>query len=153
MFNVAGLPVTLNHQKPLLAGRKRAAEFLDGHCLKSWAESLDRRLFFWPGGRGVDFSSSLTDRGTVVALECGAEALFDLYAASLDLAPINTGSAMRSASKRGDWIYVPATASINQFRDNRRKRGLVKGRDSVVEISLRSDIDPDLFDRLFSIPE
>ena len=151
MFNVAGLPVTLNHQKPLLAGRKRTAEFLDGHSLRSWAQSLDNRLFFWPGGRGVDFSSSLTDRGTAVALECGAEAFFDLYAASLDLAPINTGSAMQSASKRGDWIYVPVTASMNKFRENRRTRGLVKGRDSVVEVSLRCDIAPKDFYRLFSV--
>ena len=152
-FNVAGLSVTLNHQKPLLAGRKRVADFLDGHCLKSWAESLDDRLFFWPGERGVDFSSSLRDRGTVTTLECDAEAFFDLYACSLDLAPINTGSAMRSASKRGDWIYVPATASINQFRENRRARGLVKGRDSVVEVSLRCDISAANFQKLFSIED
>ena len=150
-FNVAGLSVTLNHQKPLLAGRKRAAEFLDGHCLKSWAASLDHRLFFWPGGRGAEFSSSLTDRGTVIALECDATAFFDLHAASLDLAPINTGSAIRSASKRGDWIYVPVTASIDEFRENRRARGLVKGRDSVVEVSLRCDIIPKDFYRLFSV--
>ncbi|MEM6900307.1 MAG: hypothetical protein AAF583_11100 [Pseudomonadota bacterium] len=152
-FNIAGLSVTLNHQKPLLAGRKRVAEFLDGHCLNSWAESLDHRLFFWPGRGGADFSSSLTDRGTVIALRCDAGAFFDLYAASLDFAPINTGSAMRSASKRGDWIYVPATASIDQFRENRRARGLVKGRDGVVEVSLRCDIAAENFQKLFSIED
>ena len=150
-FNVAGLSVTLNHQKPLLAGRKRVAEFLDGHCLKSWAESLDHRLFFWPGRGGADFSSSLTDRGTVIALECDAEAFFEVYAVSSDLAPINTGSAMRSTSKRGDWIYVPVTASIDEFRKNRRARGLVNGRDNVVEVSLRCDITPKNFHRLFSV--
>ncbi|MEL6360625.1 MAG: hypothetical protein AAGL97_04210 [Pseudomonadota bacterium] len=152
-FNVAGLPVTLNHQKPLLAGRKRVADFLDGHCLKSWAQSLDHRLFFWPGGRGADFSSSLTDRGTATALECDAGAFFDLYVASFDLAPINTGSAMRRASKRGDWIYVPATASIDQFRENRRARGLVKERDSVVEVSLRYDISAESFQKLFLVDD
>lgn len=150
-FDFAGLSVTLNHQKPLLAGRKRVADFLDGHCLESWAIGLDHRLFFWPGGRGADFFSSLTDRGTVIALECDATAFFDLYAALLDLAPINTGSAMRSTSKRGDWIYVPVTASIDEFRKNRRARGLVKGRDRVVEVSLRCDISPKNFHRLFSV--
>ena len=150
-FEFGGLPVTLNHQKPLLAGRISEADFLDGHCLESWAIDLDHRLFFWPGGRGADFSSSLTDRGTVIALECDATAFFDLHAASLDLAPINTGSAIRSASKRGDWIYVPVTASIDEFRENRRARGLVKGRDSVVEVSLRCDIIPKDFYRLFSV--
>lgn len=152
-FDVAGLPVTLNHQKPLLAGRKRAAEFLDGHCLKSWAQSLDYRLFFWPGRRGADFSSSLTDRGTVTPLECDAEAFFDMFAPSLDLAPINTGSATRRPTRRGDWIYVPVSASVNQFRENRLVKNLVTGRDSVVEISLRCDISSDEFHHLFSVSQ
>lgn len=150
-FKVAGTPATLNHQKPLLAGRAQVTDFLNGHCLETWSQKLDQRLFFWPSDRGSDFASSLTDRGQISILKCGAGALFDLYAPWLDLAPINTGSATRRPARRGDWIYVPVSASVNQFRENRLVKKLVTGRDSVIEVSLRCDIPPDEFHHLFSI--
>ncbi|MEL6413808.1 MAG: hypothetical protein AAFQ15_02575 [Pseudomonadota bacterium] len=86
-------------------------------------------------------------------LQCDAGEIFDLYATWLDLAPINTGSAMRRPAKRGDWIYVPSSASVKAFRDNRRAKQLTKGYDSVVEVSLRCDVYQDDFQRLFSIVE
>ncbi|MEL7041590.1 MAG: hypothetical protein AAGL90_08705 [Pseudomonadota bacterium] len=143
--------VMLNHQKPLLAGRRRVADFLEGHSLRSWAAQLDRRIFFWPRTHRRDFTSSLTDRGAVAVLQCDARRLFDLAADRLDLAPINTGSAMRRAAYRGDWIYVPATQSLEQFEHNRRIRGLSRGRDRVVEVSLRRDLSADEIARLFDL--
>ncbi|MEM6654038.1 MAG: hypothetical protein AAF582_15675 [Pseudomonadota bacterium] len=143
--------VMLNHQKPLLAGRHRVADFLEGHSLRSWAAQLDRRIFFWPRTHRREFTSSLTDRGAIAVLQCDARRLFDLAADRLDLAPINTGSAMRRAAYRGDWIYVPATQSLEQFENNRRIRGLSRRPDRVVEVSLRRDLSADETARLFDI--
>ena len=58
--------------------------------------------------------------------------------------PINTGDATRRPVKRGDWIYVPATAEADDFRQNRVRRGLATTPDAVQEISLRADVPPDL---------
>lgn len=129
---------TLNHQRPLLAGRRRAAAFLDGHTLASWAQVLDRRIFFWPAKRGAAFARSLG--GACHVLRLDAARLFARFAAFLDLSPLNSGNAARRAAVRGDWLFVPATAPRAAFTQNRRRRGLVRGADTVTEVSLRCSL-------------
>ena len=133
-------PMTLNHQRPLLAGKAQAAAFLSSGSLKAWAMQLDERVFFWPRRMRQSYIDSFGADADLAVLEIDAGGLFDDYADHLDLAPINSGAATRRAATRGPWIYVPATATVAAFRSNRVKRGLVKGPDTVVEVSLRCDI-------------
>lgn len=133
-------PMTLNHQRPLLTGEGQAKAFLSSGSLKDWAMQLDERVFFWPRQMRQSYMDSLGDRMPLAVLEIDAGGLFDIHADHLDLSPINSGAALRKPAKRGPWIYVPATATVDKFRTNRIKRDLVKSRDSVAEVSLRCDI-------------
>jgi hypothetical protein len=139
-----GWNAQLNHQNPLRMGM--SADFLDGHTLHSWAAQLDERVFFWPARKGAAFARSLGAEACVFRLE--ATGFFDMFADALFLCPINSGNATRRPARRGDWIYVPATAGVSAFRENRRKRGLVQGPDSVVELSLICPLPADALRRL-----
>ncbi|MEO0549359.1 MAG: hypothetical protein AAFZ91_05515 [Pseudomonadota bacterium] len=141
----------LNHQRPLIAGRRSASSFLDDYTLESWAEQLDRRIFFWPGRVRNSFAKSLTDRGQNTVISLSSSEFFDRFKHSIDLAPINTGSATRRPSPRGDWIYVAVTQSVEDFLTNRIKRGLAKTRDKVVEVSLRADVPSETLNRLKAV--
>ena len=144
VLRIGGRPAHLNHQKPLRAGHARAAEFLDGHTMESWSAQMNGRIFLWPKRKGIQFLQSLIDRGPPASLWLDAGRVFDRMAAHMDLAPINTGDATRRPVKRGDWIYVPATAEPEEFRMNRVRRGLAATPDAVQEISFRADVPPDL---------
>lgn len=133
-----GGEVTLNHQRPLRAGRRGG--WLDGMSVEDWARQLDERVFLWPVRRGARFAGSLGDRGGALALQIDAAALFDAAADRIDLSPINSGSALRRPAWRGPWLYVPATAPVEALRENRRQRGLVAGPDGVAEVSVRGGI-------------
>lgn len=122
----------LTHQRPLRQGKGK--DFLEDHTLESWSNQLDRRIFFWPAKRGAAFGNSLG--ATVKALRFNAGRVYDACAPHLWLSPINSGNATRRPARRGDWLYVPATAPLDTFRDNRRKRGLVASRDQLAEVSL-----------------
>ncbi len=132
----------LNHQRPLRAGRSRAAQFLDGHTLEAWAMQLDRRVFFWPARAPDAFARSLDRAGAAVTLRFDARMLFRRCGDRLDLSPINSGSALRQPARRGDWLYVPATQA-SRFADARRLRGAARARDQVAEMSLRGGLSPE----------
>lgn len=123
----------ISDQRALLAGEGRA--FLEGHTLASWGAQLDRRVFLWPGSE-VEGAAA---EGDVVRIAVDAARLYRAFAAEIDLAPINTASALIRPSARGDWIYVPATEAA-RFPAARIERGLVKAPDRVVEVSLRGDL-------------
>lgn len=143
-----GGAAVLNHQRPLWAGR--AADFLDGISLEMWALMLDERLFFWPGAASERFLGSVDAREPSEVLRLDARGMFRAFSAVLDLAPINTGSAQRRPARRGAWIYSPVTGSVEAFREARRARGLVTGRDAVAEVSLRTDVQPALLASLLA---
>ncbi|MEO0612833.1 MAG: hypothetical protein AAFY83_05935 [Pseudomonadota bacterium] len=134
------MTATLNHQRPLRAGAQRDGDFLDNHDLRSWAAQLDERVFLWPQREGKAFQNSLKDRGAHHVFSLDAERLFETFFHAMDIAPINTGNATRHPAKRGDWIYTPVSASAETFRNKRRTRGLIRGKDRVVEVSIRADI-------------
>jgi len=135
---------TLTHQRPLLAGRGQA--FLEGHSLASWAAQLDQRVFFWPAQRGRAFAASLDGKTAVLRLD--THLFYHAFAPDIDLSPINSGNATRRAAMRGDWLYVPVSASWRDFAENRRRRGSVAGLDQVVEVSITRAIPPDLLREL-----
>ncbi|KIN72834.1 DUF7002 family protein [Sulfitobacter guttiformis] len=137
---------TLNHQLPLLKGRARTASFLEGHSLKTWAMQLDQRVFLGTATKLDALKGSFELPTTVFALDSGL--VFDAFVDDLYLSPINSGNADRLPALRGDWIYVPARSSVQDFRTNRQKRGLVKNRDTVREISLTCAIPPEVLKSL-----
>ena len=140
-FRLDGEDVLLNHQRPLRAGRRKGAQFLDDGDVETWSAQLDERLFFWPGaGKGAAFGQSLDDRGGQIEFRFDSGWMFDTYRDALHLSPINSGSATRRPARRGPWLYVPVTADVESFRENRRRRNLVSGRDVVAEVSLLADI-------------
>jgi hypothetical protein len=138
-FTVNGHTARLNNQEALRAGIKSAAKFLDGHTMESWSAQLDGRIFFWSKKKGLAFEGSHGDLQTT-KLEIDAHRFIRELAPHVDLAPINTGSAKRKPTRRGDWIYVPATKSVEEFRRNRIHMGHTKTPDDVGEISVRAEI-------------
>ncbi|MEM7492793.1 MAG: hypothetical protein AAF296_05385 [Pseudomonadota bacterium] len=138
----AEVSARLNSQAWLVAGRRQADHFLDGHSLEGWSRQLDERLFFWPYRKGAAFAKSLTDRGDFAMLEMDSRRFYEALRDQIDLSPINSGSAMRKPARRGNWIYVSAKADWVEFAENRIRRGLTASRDTVVEVSLKSDISP-----------
>ena len=136
----------LNHQKPLRLGRN--ADFLEGHTLQSWAEQLAQRESLAPAPASGPLANSFEVDTHSFAIDSAA--LFDALAAHIHLSPINCGNAARSPARRGDWLYVPAHAPAEAFRDNRRRRGLVKTRDSVREVSLTCAIGPETLTKVLA---
>jgi hypothetical protein len=126
----------VSDQRALIAGEGRA--FLDGHTLASWGAQLDRRLFLWPEAELAGEAGQQAAAGTV-AIAVDAARLYRTFASEIDLAPINTASALIRPAPRGDWIYVSATEA-DRFASARIVRGLVKAPDRVVEVSLRGDL-------------
>ena len=123
----------VSDQRALLAGEAR--DFLDGHTLESWGAQLDRRVFLWPGAEVEGMAAD----PSIVAIGIDAARLYRAFAAEIDLAPINTASALIRPAQRGSWIYVPAIEA-GRFPTARMERGLVKAPDRVVEVSLRGDL-------------
>ncbi len=144
---VNGYTARLNNQEALRNGMKSAATFLDGHTMESWSAQLDGRIFFWSRKKGLAFEGSHGDLQTT-KLELDARRFFRELGPHVDLAPINTGSAKRKATRRGDWIYVPATKTVEEFRHNRVRIGEAKSPDDVGEISVRTDIPSATLKRL-----
>ncbi|QDC09959.1 hypothetical protein FHY55_12210 [Oceanicola sp. D3] len=144
--------IKLNHQRPLIAGAKQAETFLDRHTLESWSDVLNSRLFFWPTDGGSSFADSLKAEAGIVEVRLDSRRFFDAFAPDIDLSPINSGSATRRASVRGDWLFVPVSEGWDAFAENRRKRGHAGRRDSVAEVSIARDIPPEIFRTLMLAP-
>ena len=132
------LDAMLNHQKPILHGIKAASRVIDGHTPESWAQQLDTRIFFWPERKGAAFAKSIARDVPIAVLWLKTDGLLDMFADSLFLSPINSGSFVQGGAhaRRGDWIYVPVRAGLNALRINRITRGVKTTPDSVKEISL-----------------
>ena len=131
---------TLNHQRPLLAGRASSDDWLDGTSLENWSRQLDNRCFFWSARANPDFRGSLAGHGTVRTLSIDSRAAFRRFFYRMSLSPINSGAATRRPSPRGRWLYVPVSAPVGTLRANRTKRGLVKAKDRPKEISITDDL-------------
>ncbi|WP_019955192.1 DUF7002 family protein [Yoonia vestfoldensis] len=140
----------LNHQLPILHGLAAANRVVDGHDAASWARQLDRRIFLWPERKGRAFVESIRRDADIALIWFDTGALFDALAPVLWLAPINSGNFTQGGAhaRRGDWIYCLASDGLAAFRENRRKRGLIAGTDTVSEVSVTIPIPPALFTEL-----
>ena len=139
------LTARLNHQKPILYGLDAANRIVEGHTAQSWAAQLDRRIFFWPERKGAAFVKSVQREIPTSVIWLDTAALFTRYADHLWLSPLNSGNFTQGGAHaiRGDWLYVPVTAGLAAFRQNRIKHHLAKSPDSVKEISLTCPLPAD----------
>lgn len=137
-----GVNATLNHQRPILHGLVAARTILDGDTPESWARRLDERVFFWPERRMARFAKSLASDLESVVIWLDTRALMDCCGGRLAASPINSGNFRQGGAKtaRGDWLFVPVLKGADAFRLNRKRRGLVKTRDAVAELSVEGGI-------------
>ncbi|MEM9846079.1 MAG: hypothetical protein AAF965_14860 [Pseudomonadota bacterium] len=147
-----GIDATLGHQRPVTDHIGRTAALLEDHSPHSWAALLNTRVFFWPGGREKSFGHHLSRDMRTATLWLDTERLLRACAGRVDLSPINSGNFARGGGKarRGDWLFVPSVAGLAAFRANRQKRGYVRGRDTVAEISVRGALSPSLLQHLLT---
>ncbi|MEM6303129.1 MAG: hypothetical protein AAF744_00315 [Pseudomonadota bacterium] len=129
----------LNHQRPIAQALRAAERMLEGHSPQSWAAQLDRRIFFWPRDAGKRFAASISRDTEITILWLDAQGLAERYADYIDLSPLNSGNFTQGGAhaQRGDWLYRPLSEGLAAFRTHRRARGLVQGRDTIREVSLR----------------
>ena len=140
--------VTINDNLPLHFGN--LAPYLDdGLTPYQWLRLLNGRVFFWPRlERGAGFLRAGRRGGREkLLLTFDTEALATAHADRLDLAPINTGSAVRKPARRGHATFTPAIAV--GWSEWRRLRGRL---DTVAEVSVRGGV-PDALDHLLSRDE
>ncbi len=147
-----GNTARLNHQLPILHGRRAADSIVDSYDAHSWAKQLDKRIFFWPERRGEAFGRSVARDADMATLYFDTARLLALMADHLWLSPFNTGNFRQGGARarRGDWIYCSVTDGLPAFRSNRQRRGLIKGTDTVAEISLTTPILPEMLDGLLT---
>ncbi|MEM8654639.1 MAG: hypothetical protein AAGF36_07815 [Pseudomonadota bacterium] len=120
---------------------------------KAGRHQLDARVFFWPERRGQAFAKSIQRDLDISVLWLDTAKFAEALGQYIDLSPINSGNFTQGGAhaRRGDWLYVPLTAGLDTFRQNRLKRGLKNTPDTVAELSLRRPIAPDLL-RTLLIP-
>jgi hypothetical protein len=133
-----GTTAKLNHQLPIVHGLAAANRIVDGHDAASWARQLDHRVFLWPEKRGISFAASVARDTDAASLWIDSGALFDAMVGDIWLAPINSGNFLQGGAqaRRGDWLYCAAKEGIDASRRNRVKRGLMKGMDTIREVSV-----------------
>lgn len=136
----AGLRATISTREGL--AQAAGKDFLDGYTLEGWAMAADSRVYLWPGAvRGEEEEAGPPTSDGLAAIAIDAARLYRVLGSETDIAPINTATALRQPSRRGDWIFTPAQKA-EEFPKARMARGLVSRADRAVEISLRSDLSP-----------
>ena len=135
--------VTINDNLPLHPG-PLARALDDGLTPTDWLRMLNGRVFFWPDlERGAGFLRAGRRGGREkLLLTLDTRSLAAAHHGRVDLAPINTGSAVRVPARRGLATFTPA--SEVGWDEWRRLRGRL---DRVAEVSVRGGV-PDALDHL-----
>ena len=128
----------LNDNAPLVFG-KLASRLDDGLSPTDWLRILNGRVFFWPEPQERFFAAGRRGGRELLLLTLSTASLARAYEGRLDLAPINTGSALREPARRGLRTFTPASeVSWDAWR---RLRSDVKSSlDQVRELSIRGDV-------------
>ena len=140
--------VTINDNLPLHFGNL-APHLDDGLTPAEWLRMLNGRVYFWPRvERGAGFLRAGRRGGREkLLLTFSTRSLAAAHEGRLDLAPINTGSALRRPARRGRATFTPA--SDVGWGEWRRLRGRL---DDVAEVSVRGGV-PDALDHLLAREE
>ena len=140
--------VTINDNLPLHFANL-APHLDDGLTPHDWLRLLNDRVYFWPRfERGAGFLRAGRRGGRrKLLLTFDTRSLAAAHEGRLDLAPINTGSALRKPARRGRHTFTPASAT--GWDEWRRRRGRL---DSLAEVSVRGGV-PDATDHLIERQE
>jgi hypothetical protein len=118
----------------------------DGLRPADWLKMLNERVFFWadrrPVARLLDARINRDRARDVLVVD--TLSLARCLADGMDIAPINTGAAIRRAARRGRSTFAPVRAHSYQAWQGLRGR-----RDRVLEVTVRggiSDINEHLID-------
>ena len=135
--------VTINDNLPLHF-RNLAPQLDDGLTPAEWLRILNGRVYFWPRfERGAGFLRAGRRGGREkLLLAFDTRSLAAAHEGRLDLAPINTGSALRKPARRGRGTFMPARDV--GWDEWRRLRGRL---DNVAEVSVRGGV-PDALNHL-----
>jgi hypothetical protein len=126
----------LNDNRPL-SMRALARCLDDGLTPRDWLAMLNARVFFWPDRRRVDrLAAAAGNAGRrKVLYEVDTRSLLDAHADRAEITPINSGSTVRRAARRGLSTFTPIGALT--LANWRRARG---GRDSIAEVAVRGPV-------------
>ena len=139
----------LNDNAPLHFG-KLAPKLDDRLTPTDWLRMLNERVFFWPEPQERFFAAGRRGGRELLLLTFDTASLARAYEGRLDLAPMNTGSALREPARRGLRTFTPASAVT--WNEWRRSRSDVKSSpDQVREVSIRGDV-PDAASHLAEPP-
>ena len=149
---VAGERAMLNDNIPLVFSRLASA-LDDGLTPVEWLQLLNERVYFFPARRKADSFIEAGRRGgrRKLMLTFDARSLATAHLDRLFIAPINTGSALRTPARRGRAIFAPV-ASITWDEFATRRSAIKTSPDTVAEVSLLGDL-PNAVNHLATAPE
>ena len=139
----------LNDNIPLIFG-KLTPKLDDGLTPTDWLRMLNGRVFFWPEPQERFFAAGRRGGRELLLLTFETASLARAYAGRLDLAPINTGSALRDPARRGRRTFTPAS-SVTWDAWRRSRSNVKRSLDSVREVSIRGDV-PDAAEHFAAPP-
>ena len=124
-----------------------------GHCLDDglspadWCAMLAERVFFWTSEVGLArLRGARTNRNRArLVLEVDTLSLARAHGERIELSPINSGSTIRKAARRGLHTFAPLQdfADYGDWAEQRMRLGHVQSRDTAREITVRGGI-PDI---------
>jgi hypothetical protein len=141
------------HGRAILNDNRPISDMMLLNCLddglkpSDWMQMLNARVFFWPSRRRLEtLKGALLNAGRrKVVIEVDTLTLARAYWQRMEIAPFNTGSAIRKPARRGLETYTPV-ASMS-YPDWQKKRG---GQDTVAEVLVVGPV-PDLRDHIRSV--
>jgi hypothetical protein len=122
-----------------LSGKALSACLDDDLSPADWLRMLNARAFFWPDEDGAStLISARLNRGRALAvLVIDTLAIVRAHAPRVELCPINSGSTIRKAARRGRVTFTPM--HLYPYRVWRRQRG---GLDRIREVVVRDGVMP-----------
>jgi hypothetical protein len=128
---------TINDNVPLL-GRALERCLDDGLTPSDWMEILNARVFFWADFKKLQslLQARLNRDRPLEVLTIDTLSLARAYAKKIDLSPINTGSAIRKAARRGKNTFTPMLKY--SYLEWSRLRG---GRDTIQEVTVLDGVE------------
>jgi hypothetical protein len=137
LVDVAGRMAILNDNSPL-STKKLDSCLDDGLTPADWLLSLNKRVFFWPNDKGLKaLLGAARNKGKKkLLITLDTLTLAQAYCAAIELAPINSGSTIHQAARRGAKTFSPLTAQ--SYKVWQQLRG--KKRDVIKEVTILGSI-------------
>lgn len=128
--------VIINDNLPL--SEKALTKCLDHNLLPAdWLRILNSRVFFWANEEGLNrlLNAKLNRTRAREVLIVDTLSLAKAHAERIEICPINSGSTLRKAARRGLNTFTPLLE--HSFNDWSKLRG---GRDKILEITVKDHV-------------